>query len=239
MDSIKKAPGISQVPQAESPEKKKEPSPPPATPDQVSLSTSLASLGSGLEPGEKVVVKIGGKKAAEITKVGKSRWDSFKDKVTDTTKRFFRTAGELVAEDPAFAFTKTVELTRNSLLTDTPGPVAELVKKGLLPTTRVAALMLDADRAWKTLRDPGAKWVSKVIDVGHVVTDVAGVAASLGHWFPAMVMPGAPLLMAAAIIGDIISFSTHAMVYLQRKAAESHPDSPKPGPGKAEPSRGV
>lgn len=201
-----------------------EPTPLPNA-DILALSTSLASLGKDLKPGESVRVKIEGEKLVEVSKEGPDRWAGFKRVVSDVVV----STGQVLKEDPSFAFREAVEIGRQRILTDRHPGVASKVMGGLVPAVRGVALLLDMHKAINTHNNPDAPLTAKVVDYGHVATDVLGLIGSLHHVVPALAsVPGMEALAVTGVIGDIVAFGFHSLDYFQKTSQGS---TEQPGDG--------
>ncbi|MFP4498833.1 MAG: hypothetical protein ACLFQV_11530 [Vulcanimicrobiota bacterium] len=184
--------------------------------DTVAITQALSANTGNLKPGETISVSMGKKEVATITKEGPNNWDkmgramkTFGMKTVDITK-------EAIEIDPAFAFRETIEVAKEPLTQAVPETIKSMALKGLYPGMRAGVLFLDAKKAWNTLKDPEANLVDKIVDVGHCVTDVGGLVGAVAP-LVGLAIPGANILAATAVVGDIISFGYHALRWVSKK----------------------
>lgn len=213
VDAGKITPGIPQ--NVQFPDVKKKEDEPGTTPQM-----PVVNVGDGLKPGEKVTVTIDGKQVIEIKKEGKTGWQQFEETTKKAMKGALVTGMEVLKNDPSFAFREAVMVSKGSVMKVVPETLKELGDKGVYPTIRVGLLAIDLMKLYKTMKEPGTPIIDKIVDIGHIVTDVAGVVAVAVPFLPGPI-PGAVYLSAAAIVGDIISGGWHAIRYVIRKGEEA------------------
>lgn len=192
---------------------------PPSKMDAVVLTQAMAGLGQNLSVGEKVSIKVGGEVVGEVVKEGQSNWDRLSTAVTSVGKAAFIEMNEAIQADPAFVFRETVETVKHSITRGAPEAVTASTMAGLYPGVRAGVLALDVYKAWKTLKDPNSSLPEKIIDVGHVITDIGGLASAAAPLF-GIALPGAAALAAIAYTVDIIAFGFHSIGYSKKKAVQ-------------------
>lgn len=193
----------------------------------IRMSGELAAMGRDLKPGDRIVVKVDGQNVAEVTKEGADRWTSFKTMVSDTATSVVRAANSAIQEDPSFTFREAVDVARQRVLKVDLEGLRDVTLKGLVPAARGIALMLDVYRAKKTWENEEAGLIDKLIDGGHVVTDVAGVIGALPEVLPALrAVPGIQGFLMAAVIGDIVAFGYHFLRWFQKTGNRPFPLNP-------------
>lgn len=188
---------------------------------------ALMGASGNLRVGEKVTISLEGDKVT-ISKEGPDTWDRIKSAASDTARGAFRLARGVVEQDPSFAFRESLEVAKNSVERMTPTHLTEVIGKGLYPCMRVVLTAIDVHKAVKTTREGASTMLAdKLVDYGHIATDVAGLAAIGGPLIPALArIPGSwtTYLAGAAIIGDIIAGAWHALRFtsqgLQRMKME-------------------
>lgn len=190
--------------------------------DTVILTQAASGLGQNLQVGQKVtlkVVDVNGTPTVEVKKEGESNWDRFTKAAKDLGGAAILEVEEAVNTDPAFIFRETVETIKDSVVQGAPEAVATNAIKGLYPGVRAGVLAADIYKAWRTLKDPNAGLASKILDVGHCVTDVGGLVAAAAP-FIGLAVPGAAALAAIAYTADIIVAGFHALGYTGKKAKQ-------------------
>ncbi|MCD4783687.1 MAG: hypothetical protein K8T10_07650 [Candidatus Eremiobacteraeota bacterium] len=184
--------------------------------DTIALTQAMAGLGSNLEVGEKVSLKVGRETVAEVVKEGESNWDRFSTAASNFGKRAVMETKEMIDADPAFAFRESVEMVKDTLTQGAPETVATSAISGLYPGVRAGVLALDIYKAWKTLKDPTSSKTEKFLDVAHCITDVGGLVAAAAPMF-GIAFPGMAALAAIAYASDIIVFGFHSLGYFATK----------------------
>lgn len=107
----------------------------------------------------------------------------------------------IVSKDKGYAFRQSVDFIKDLMLKDAPENVAKIVSPKICVVTRFIQTVLDAQLAYQTWQNPESTIMDKVIDTGHVLTDICGIAG--------IFMPGIPLLTAVAYLGDIGAVGYH------------------------------
>lgn len=205
------------------------------TRDTVALTQAMAAYAGNLKPGEIVRVRMGNEEVASIVKEGPSNWDRFKKSTRDISAKMLDVSKEAIETDPSFVFRETVEMAKEPLTQAAPETIKELSLKGLYPGVRAGVLFLDIRKAWKTFKNPKSTLADKVVDVGHCITDVGGLAGAAAP-LVGLAIPGAPILAAAAIVGDIIAFGYHTLMYVLNKEEAEPYDGKKGKDKKAKPA---
>ena len=160
---------------------------------------------------------VGKDEVATISKEGMSNWDRMGKAARDVGRQAVSLTSDAIQNDPSFMFREAVETVKRPLSNGAPEVIQDLaITKGLYPGIRAGVLYLDIRKAWKTLKAPESTRMDKIVDVGHCLTDLGGlvgVAAPL----VGLAIPGANILAAASIVGDIVSFGYHAIRYVMNK----------------------
>ncbi|MDQ7823415.1 MAG: hypothetical protein RDV48_11515 [Candidatus Eremiobacteraeota bacterium] len=178
--------------------------------DMAKLAQPILGVGNNLKAGEKVTISMDGDKVI-ISKEGPDGWDKFKQVSADATRAVFRTGRALVEQDPSFAFRESLEISKNSVERMLPEEIRPVLGAGLYPVVRTVLTAIDVHKAIKTKRDGAATTADKLVDYGHIATDVAGLLAIASPIVARTPLPGASYFAVAAVIGDIIAGAWHAL----------------------------
>ncbi len=186
----------------------------------VALTTAMSAYSGSIKPGETVTISMGKDQVASITKEGLTNWDRMGMAAKEVGSKAVAFTSEAIEQDPSFMFRQAVETVKRPLSNNAPQVIQDLaITKGLYPGIRAGVLYLDIRKAWKTLKDPNSTRMDKIIDVGHVLTDIGGVVGAVAP-LVGLAFPGVNVLAAGAIVGDIISFGYHAIRHVQNKHTE-------------------
>lgn len=123
---------------------------------------------------------------------------------------------ELAQQDPSFAFRESARLLKDRVMSDVPDDIAQRAMDAFYPAVRIGTLVLDIDKVRRTLKNPDATNVDRVIDISHVVTDTVGVAGLV-----VLAVPNAPAIgtsmAAVAVAGDMIAYGYNLLRYIQSR----------------------
>jgi hypothetical protein len=242
-NSISGINGYSQMPGAmkrlPAAEKKEEEQPPAHSNllDLVKTSQPMMGMCGNLKSGEKIIFSVDGDKLI-VAKEGPDGWDKFKTAAADTSRAAFRVARGVVEQDPSFAFRESVEVAKSSVERILPSELGRAVQTGLYPVLRVVLSAIDVHKAMKTKRDVSASIADKIVDYGHILTDVAGLA-SIAAPLTNLNLPGAAYLAGAAIIGDIVAGGWHALRFAAQGAQKLMLEKPDTQGAPPAPSAGT
>lgn len=201
------------------PEEHPTPRPDPRQPDlrDIRGAAELAALGKDLRPGDKIIVRLGPDQVAEISKEGPDRWNSFKAVISDIGISTVRALNEAIQEDPSFTLREAVEIAKRRIQETNLEGLKDMTLNGLVPAVRAVALALDVMQARRTFSHPEAGFVDKVIDGGHVITDIMGVLGSLTGLVPALsAIPGVQHFVTTAVTADIVAFGYHLLRWFRK-----------------------
>lgn len=106
------------------------------------------------------------------------------------------------SQDPSATIRVMVTMAHNQNYSLIPEGVLPGVVKNLPHAVRFLCTILDITKAVSTIREKSCNILDKVIDIGHVVADIGGIAG----WF----LPKYPGLQYAANIADTIAAAYHA-----------------------------
>ncbi|MBI2266185.1 MAG: hypothetical protein HYU64_13590 [Armatimonadetes bacterium] len=188
--------------------------------EQLLLSAQIAGLAAKMRGGDKVTITLGGEKTLEVTKESRDGWKAFKTQLRDVAKTAARTTSDLVQQDPVFVFSQSVFAVKDQAMRYVPAPLKTQAEQLIVPALRGVALALNAKKAISTTQNRAADRLDKGVDIGHVVTDVIGLAGGIMGFIPAMAA-NAPIIAAVGVVGDILAFGYHAMDFL-KDAPDQH-----------------
>jgi hypothetical protein len=197
------------------------------------LTAAVSNISANLKPGESVKVNRGKEEMISVEKTGPTNWDRAIEGMGKMASRTASKAVDLgrgaIEADPSFVFRETVEALKRPMAQNAPEVIQEMMlAKGLYPGIRGALLALDIRKAWKTLHNPQAKMMDKILDVAHCLFDVGAIVAA-GAPLLGLAIPGANILAVSALVADTIIGSYHAIkgvvdaneAYKKRMAAEA------------------
>ena len=183
-------------------------------------SSALTSiLQKNLKGGESVSISADGKEVLTISKQSKSATQ----RIREFTSFAAEEASQIVRQDPAFAFKTSAMLAKEQVLSGLPDSIAPIADQAFLPTIRVVSLILDSKRLKEVLRSKRANSPDKMVSIGHVITDIVGVAGAGMMMIPGVAQVGS-YLAVAGLMGDIGSFGYNIMRYFENKG-EPVPDT--------------
>ncbi|MBI2251150.1 MAG: hypothetical protein HYU63_00015 [Armatimonadetes bacterium] len=111
------------------------------------------------------------------------------------------TAFEVISKDRGFAFRQSVDMVKDLFLKDLPPNLSGMISPKIWSVTRFIQTILDFQLAQSTLMNPDKSWLDKSIDLGHVITDICGIAG--------IFLPSIPILTITAYLGDIAAVGYH------------------------------
>lgn len=121
----------------------------------------------------------------------------------------------IVYKDRGYAFRQAVELAKNTMLNGVSDEVYKLVSPKISVVTRCIQTVLDTQLALQTWKNPEASVLDKIIDTGHVITDICGIAG--------IFLPGMPLLSAIAYLGDVGAVGYHLIGMFDNQGGGGYP----------------
>ena len=124
----------------------------------------------------------------------------------------------LMNADPAFGFLSFAKVSKESIDKLVPKGTLGDVDKMILPALRGVMLASDTKRAMSTFKNKDATTFEKVVDAGHVATDVIGMVGEVGKFgVYAPLTNIAPALATVGYVGDVVAVGLHAMGYLSER----------------------
>lgn len=122
--------------------------------------------------------------------------------------------------DPSYSFKTIVETAEKSVTTGAFGDLKDAAKPYLPSFVRGGMLAWNTRTAISTYNNKDASRVEKAVDIGHVVTDVVGLAGTLGQ---AKILPFIPdswsiAMAGVGMLGDLGALSFRAMGYVSEKS---------------------
>lgn len=147
---------------------------------------------------------------------------SLAQKMLDGGAQIMATASQEVVRimdaDPAFAFKTTAEAVQGRVVANLDKATQDTIKPFILPVLRGGMLAMDSKRAINTYRNKDASVWEKAVDIGHVATDIVGMAGAIGTtgWVP-FLAPYANTMTGIGLVGDLASVTFHAMGYLTER----------------------
>jgi hypothetical protein len=194
-------------------------------------STTVASLvGSKMKAGEKVTIESDGKVVLEVEKKGVTAYDRIKTMASDVFTASSAEVSNVVGQDPAFAFKESALAVQTQVFQGIPQNFQDLAGQAFLPMVRVVALALDSKKAMDTWKSASTSMVDKVIDGGHLLTDIAGVAGAVSMAIPSIAPHLAVPLTVAGLLGDVGAYGYHVMKYFKERGQQVPDPDPNPNP---------
>lgn len=188
--------------------------PEPTQVERMLDSSTIANLvGKQMKSGETVTIKSDGQTVLEIHKDGVSVYDNIKRFAGDTFHASSAEVSNIVGQDPAFAFKESALAVKGQVFSGIPQEFQDLAEKGFLPMIRVVALALDGRKAVDTFKNHDATKIDKLVDGGHLLTDVAGLGGAVAFAIPAVGAQVATYLTVAGLVGDVAAYGYHVMKY--------------------------
>jgi hypothetical protein len=144
----------------------------------------------------------------------------------------------LAKTDPSFAFKEAALGVKTQVYNGLPKAIQTAADVGFLPLLRVVGLALDVKKFLDTRKKPEATKLDKVVDTGHLVTDVAGLVGAVAMSVPAMGPVATPLTIVG-LTGDVGAYAYHILDYAKtrgaaylaaKKAKEEAQQQPAPQP---------
>lgn len=190
--------------------------------------------------GNEVTIEIGDREVIRIKSEGPGLLERFAVGTRAAVGALASEASGLVKADPAFAFKETALGVKSQVYSGLPSEIQKAADIGFLPMLRVVTLAMDFKKFMDTRKNPDATKMDKVVDGGHLVTDVAGIAGAVAMSVPAMGPVAMPLTIVG-LTGDVAAFTYHIMDYVKQrgeeylaskraKEAQQQPPAPQPAP---------
>jgi hypothetical protein len=175
---------------------------------------ALSKMGSG----SSMTINVNGSDVVTI----KNEGPSLAQKVLDGGATIMAQASQEVVRvmnaDPAFAFKQTARAAQEGVLNNLDSNVKKTIDPFILPVLRTGMLGMDSKRAIGTYRNKDASVWEKAVDIGHVATDVVGLAGAVGGagWVP-FLAPYSNTMTGIGLVGDLAAVTFHAMGYLTER----------------------
>ncbi len=197
----------------------------------------LTNLGKG----DEMTIVVNDAEVIRVRNEGPTITESFLSGANQIFTSATSEVSRIVQADPAFAFKEAAIGVRTQVEGGLPREIAANLEEAWLPMLRIAALVLDSQKALDTWRNKDSSWIDRGVDTAHVVTDVIGLAGAFGHanWIPAL-SGVAPTLTAIGLAGDVLAYSVHVLAYLRERGqvnlndtgeqAAAQAAAPPPGP---------
>jgi len=193
-----------------------EPGPEPF--EKVLDSETVAAIVSGsMKNGETVTIKSDGQVVLEIKKEGLTKLDKFAAFASDTIKATAAEVSNVVSQDPSFAFKEAALLVKDQVYSGVPAEFTSYAEQAFLPMIRVVAIALDVKKAIDTYKSERASKTDRMIDGGHLLTDVAGLAGAISFAIPGVSGAVRVGLTAAGLVGDVAAYGYHVMKYFRER----------------------
>lgn len=176
-----------------------------------------AVVSGGMKNGETVTIKSEGQVVLEIKKEGLTRLDRFAAFTTDTIKATAAEVSNVVQQDPSFAFKEAALLVKDQVYSGVPSEFTGIAEQAFLPMIRVVAIALDVKKAIDTYKSEKATRTDRLIDGGHLLTDVAGLAGAVSFAIPGVSGAVRVGLTAAGLVGDVAAYGYHVMKYFRER----------------------
>jgi hypothetical protein len=214
-----------------------------------SMSEVAASIGAvigDLKPGENIKIKIDDANntiEAKKTREKSKTWETLTKRSTEVFNHVRAFSTELIENEPNFIFQQAVSTSKNavenfSFVKGLPEAARNLVNVGLYPGLRVVLLCLDTKKAVSTFRDRNATKQDKLMHLGHVLTDLAGVVGGVAA-MAGLAIPGVNALIATALVGDILALGYQGIRMVQGKERPKTGIEPIEGKPKEQPPKPV
>lgn len=209
--------------------KQKDPSaPPPSTPpddptqaivDKIITSQAFSDSVMGkMSHGSEVTIEVGDKQVIRIKSDGPGLMERFAVGTKAVVGSAASEVSGVVKSDPAFAFKEAALGVKSQVYTGLPSEIQKAADVGFLPMLRVVTLALDFKKFMDTRKNPESSKMDKVVDGGHLVTDVAGVAGAVAFSVPALGPLAVPLTVVG-LTGDVAAFTYHILDYIKERGA--------------------
>ena len=175
---------------------------------------ALSKLGSG----SSMTINVNGDTVVTIKNEGPSLAERVYDGGAHIMARASQEVVRVMVADPAFAFKTTARAAQEGVLNNLDRNVQDTIKPFILPVLRTGMLAMDAKRAIQTYRNKDASVWEKAVDIGHVATDVVGLAGAVGGagWVP-FLAPYSDTMTGIGLVGDLAAVTFHAMGYLTER----------------------
>lgn len=175
---------------------------------------------SNLAPGNSTVITLNGGDSITIKNDG----PTVLDRAVNTAGRVMSNAGQEVVRvmnaDPSFTFLASSKAAKEGIQGLVPSGAMGDVEKYMMPALRGIMTTSSAMRAVSTYRNKDASTFEKVLDIGHVGTNVVGLVGEFGKLgaIPIDAVKNvSPLLATVGYIGDLVAVSLHAMGYITER----------------------
>lgn len=174
---------------------------------------ALSKLGSG----NSMTINVNGSDVITIKNEGPSIAQRVLDGGTQIMARASQEVVRVMEADPAFAFKQTARAAQEGVLNNLDNNTKKTIDPFILPVLRTGMLAMDTKRAIDTYRNKDASVWEKAVDIGHVATDVVGLAGAVGKdWVP-FLQPYADTMTGIGLVGDLAAVTFHAMGYLTER----------------------
>lgn len=192
-------------------------------------STSVGQiLSKQLKPNETVSITYGDQQVLTFKRESKTGLQRLREFGAMAAEE----ASNIVRQEPTMAFTQSAVLAKAQMSQFIPATISPIIDQGFPTIIRAVALVLDSKKLKDVMRSTRADKTDKMVTIGHVVTDVIGVAGAGMTMIPGVANVGGYML-AAGFIGDIGAFGHSIMRYFQNKG-EPVPQSVDPAPAPAQ-----
>ena len=167
-------------------------------------------LANNIKAGEKMTISSG---EDDLLTIRKERGPS---RLRELGRSLAIEAGGIVKYDKGLAFKLGAMAVKETDLIGVAATVTKSVDQAYLPMLRIVGGLLDAHTMVRTIKNPNSTWIDKTIDIGHLATDVAGIAGSVMS-FTGIAPTISNVLTVTGIMGDVGAHGYHIIRYFEEK----------------------